>query len=567
MQGSGNVDDSGNFSITVLREALRRMADVELSAENKDVESALRDPEQFEAYLLNLESHWFTLRRLDCAGAGQKWFNLNSTLSDPEVISPFFLSAFLAQMREEGYSIFVVRVVDHASALSPRAGAAAATVASPASSSSSSSRTSAGAGAAATAVGRGMSQFRLPAPMIGHTAPDARDAWHSVASVLARGAAGGAAAVRRNAQQQALASATDDPDFHMALQASLADSGGAGSAASRGGSGGVQMSEEEQLRLALAASLAEHTSPTSAASSSSAGRGASIPAQQPNAGRLVAGGSIINPGRSSSIASSSAAAAGDGGHSWGSGSSLAAGSSHAAVAAAASPASAPAPGQLIDLSQEMDDEDLQAALKMSLDMPSPAAGSPMDATSAAAAGAETETPAAAVARLRSRLPPEPPVTTAVPSARIQIRLQASTSPHTLLTGPPNKALLSQHRRFLASESMSTIFDFAELCWLEAWLGAADAASPAPAAVAASAIGNGASDVVAAVGAVSASASSSSAAASADGSATAGLQVMQLSPYALLLTMPPKSLTRAEYMATTLEGAGLMPSASLALKPV
>ena len=43
------------------------------------------------------------------AGGSGGWWNLNSTLDRPEAISDFYLSAFLQSMRQEGYSIFVVR--------------------------------------------------------------------------------------------------------------------------------------------------------------------------------------------------------------------------------------------------------------------------------------------------------------------------------------------------------------------------------------------------------------------------------------------------------------------------
>uniref|UniRef100_A0A3Q1KCD7 ubiquitinyl hydrolase 1 n=1 Tax=Anabas testudineus TaxID=64144 RepID=A0A3Q1KCD7_ANATE len=38
-----------------------------------------------------------------------QWFNLNSLLTGPELISDTYLALFLAQLQQEGYSIFVVR--------------------------------------------------------------------------------------------------------------------------------------------------------------------------------------------------------------------------------------------------------------------------------------------------------------------------------------------------------------------------------------------------------------------------------------------------------------------------
>lgn len=39
---------------------------------------------------------------------GRQWFNLNSLLTAPELISDTYLSLFLTQLQREGYSIFVV---------------------------------------------------------------------------------------------------------------------------------------------------------------------------------------------------------------------------------------------------------------------------------------------------------------------------------------------------------------------------------------------------------------------------------------------------------------------------
>ncbi|KAM9090769.1 ataxin-3 isoform 7-T7 [Megaptera novaeangliae] len=39
----------------------------------------------------------------------EKWFNLNSLLTGPELISDTYLALFLAQLQQEGYSIFVVK--------------------------------------------------------------------------------------------------------------------------------------------------------------------------------------------------------------------------------------------------------------------------------------------------------------------------------------------------------------------------------------------------------------------------------------------------------------------------
>ncbi len=95
------MDDSGNFSIEVMRSALEPYG-LQLSASN--IDHVVRNASSFEAFVLNLEQHWFTIRRI-----GGTYWNLDSMKKQPQAVSDFFLSAFLSQMRHEGYSIFVVQ--------------------------------------------------------------------------------------------------------------------------------------------------------------------------------------------------------------------------------------------------------------------------------------------------------------------------------------------------------------------------------------------------------------------------------------------------------------------------
>lgn len=62
------------------------------------------NPINEKAFICNYKEHWFTIRKL-----GQQWFNLNSLLTGPELISDTYLALFLAQLQQEGYSIFVIR--------------------------------------------------------------------------------------------------------------------------------------------------------------------------------------------------------------------------------------------------------------------------------------------------------------------------------------------------------------------------------------------------------------------------------------------------------------------------
>eukprot|EP00742_Colponemidia_sp_Colp-10_P003152 GILJ01003359.1.p1 GENE.GILJ01003359.1~~GILJ01003359.1.p1 ORF type:complete len:393 (+),score=71.28 GILJ01003359.1:42-1181(+) len=103
---SGNVADDGNYSIQVLSEALKNIADVTMfPIDHPQVAGVLSNPTNEKAFICNLREHWFTILHVNGV-----WYNLNSlNKAGPEVISEFYLSAFLNALKLEGYSIFVVR--------------------------------------------------------------------------------------------------------------------------------------------------------------------------------------------------------------------------------------------------------------------------------------------------------------------------------------------------------------------------------------------------------------------------------------------------------------------------
>ena len=104
-QPSGNMDDSGYFSVQVISSALQvwGLELVPFSSTDARVKDLLNDPTDIKAFICNYKDHWLTIRRL-----GNQWFNLNSLLTQPELISDTYLSLFLAQLKNDGYSIFVV---------------------------------------------------------------------------------------------------------------------------------------------------------------------------------------------------------------------------------------------------------------------------------------------------------------------------------------------------------------------------------------------------------------------------------------------------------------------------
>ncbi|XP_035281363.1 ataxin-3 isoform X1 [Anguilla anguilla] len=103
-QPSGNMDDSGFFSIQVISNALGVWGLELVLFNSPEYQRLMIDPINEKAFICNYKEHWFTVRKL-----GQQWFNLNSLLTGPELISDTYLALFLAQLQQEGYSIFVIR--------------------------------------------------------------------------------------------------------------------------------------------------------------------------------------------------------------------------------------------------------------------------------------------------------------------------------------------------------------------------------------------------------------------------------------------------------------------------
>ncbi|XP_067312393.1 ataxin-3 isoform X1 [Pseudorasbora parva] len=103
-QPSENMDDSGFFSIQVISNALRVWGLEIVLFNSREYQQLRIDPIHEKAFICNYKEHWFTVRKL-----GQQWFNLNSLLTGPELISDTYLALFLAQLQQEGYSIFVIQ--------------------------------------------------------------------------------------------------------------------------------------------------------------------------------------------------------------------------------------------------------------------------------------------------------------------------------------------------------------------------------------------------------------------------------------------------------------------------
>ncbi|CAN0436492.1 unnamed protein product [Ascophyllum nodosum] len=104
---SGNVDAAGNFSIQVLNTALKRLYGVSLvSAASESIGGKISTTGFAceKAFVLNRHSHWVAIRSI-----GGVYWDLNSMVDHPSRITTFALEAYLYQLREDGYSVFVVR--------------------------------------------------------------------------------------------------------------------------------------------------------------------------------------------------------------------------------------------------------------------------------------------------------------------------------------------------------------------------------------------------------------------------------------------------------------------------
>lgn len=100
-EGSGNVAADGYFNISVLIECLRRRR-IHCICQKKQGE--FEDPGTDFGYILNHADHWFAIRKVNGV-----WYNLDSVKPAPSVLTQFYLNTFLLTLKDEGYTIFVVR--------------------------------------------------------------------------------------------------------------------------------------------------------------------------------------------------------------------------------------------------------------------------------------------------------------------------------------------------------------------------------------------------------------------------------------------------------------------------
>ena len=103
-----NYDDSGFFSLQVIQQALQ-VFELNLVAFGSSEELAIRTRKhtlEANAYIANLNQHWFTLRKF--GNSPSRWYNLNSNQKSPTYLSETYLELLLNQIQEQGYSVYIV---------------------------------------------------------------------------------------------------------------------------------------------------------------------------------------------------------------------------------------------------------------------------------------------------------------------------------------------------------------------------------------------------------------------------------------------------------------------------
>ncbi|PFH51500.1 hypothetical protein AMATHDRAFT_2957 [Amanita thiersii Skay4041] len=132
--GSTNMDDTGFFSVQVIENALKVWGLSLVRWRGEEMRLYHDRPHCQLAFILNLEQHWFTLRRFGHAepdihndtGDGH-WFNLNSFLPSPD-------NVYNVKPFPSGYSVFAITQADSSGPLAlPRteADAIASTISEP----------------------------------------------------------------------------------------------------------------------------------------------------------------------------------------------------------------------------------------------------------------------------------------------------------------------------------------------------------------------------------------------------------------------------------------------------
>mmetsp|Transcript_20950 Transcript_20950/g.54482 ORF Transcript_20950/g.54482 Transcript_20950/m.54482 type:complete len:272 (+) Transcript_20950:105-920(+) len=101
---SSNYDDSGFFSSQVIAQALKSFEVDIVNIKSPDVVAERAKPESQAAFIFWLREHWYTVRKI-----GDTWWNLDSMLDEPRLVSEMYLGMLLLQMEAEGYTVFLIK--------------------------------------------------------------------------------------------------------------------------------------------------------------------------------------------------------------------------------------------------------------------------------------------------------------------------------------------------------------------------------------------------------------------------------------------------------------------------
>jgi ataxin-3 len=102
--GSQNVDGAGNYSIQVLKSALQQEYGLTLPHySQQDLLDGSQDITDFQGFLCHKSDHWFAIRKI-----GGRFWNLNSMSDIPVPISHFKLATEMQAWGSQGYTIFCV---------------------------------------------------------------------------------------------------------------------------------------------------------------------------------------------------------------------------------------------------------------------------------------------------------------------------------------------------------------------------------------------------------------------------------------------------------------------------
>ena len=92
--------------LQVLRSALMSRYDISLHSITSETISKI-EVTTLPGFICHKDSHWFAIRRINA-----RYWNLNSTLERPNLISNFRLALEIESLRDSGYSVFTLTIDD-----------------------------------------------------------------------------------------------------------------------------------------------------------------------------------------------------------------------------------------------------------------------------------------------------------------------------------------------------------------------------------------------------------------------------------------------------------------------